>query len=174
MWLLDMWFNINNYIIFINALKRRTPSKNFNEKKQNINCHATARKQINNQTTNKNVTMINAIDEVFSVHRRFVLKIALKIDDRKKNENFIAVAANEANETNEKINKWDYCYKRNNKKNKNKTIIVDDETIINKKNVAIAKLKYLTKIFSTTLMIIIFNSWNWFFENFEVMMFEFR
>ena len=57
--------------------------------------------------------MINAIDKVFSVHRRFILKIALKIDDREKNENFID--ANEANETNE-----------TNEKKVNKTIVIDE------------------------------------------------
>ena len=40
---------------------------------------------------------------------------------------------------------------------KNKAIIVDDEAV-NEKNIAIAKFEYLTKIFSTILMIIIFNS----------------
>ena len=68
----------------------------------------------------------------------------------RKNENF--TAANEADETNEK---------------KTNEITAIDETIkekkINKttadeKGVAIAKSKYLTKIFSTTLVIIIFNS----------------
>ena len=136
-------------MILINVLKRRTPSKNFSEKKKNINCHATKRKKINDQTTNENVTIVNAADETFDVHRRFILKIALKMSDRK-NENF--TAANEADETNEK---------------KTNEITAIDETIkekkINKttadeKGVAIAKSKYLTKIFSTTLVIIIFNS----------------
>ena len=56
--------------------------------------------------------MINATNENFVMHRRLMLTIAMKIDDRKKNENFIAAAidktnkANEANEANEeKINK---------------------------------------------------------------------
>ena len=100
-------------MILINVLKRKTSSKNFNEKK-NINCHATTKKQINDQTTNEKVTMINAIDEIFNMHRRLILTIALKIDDRnKKNKNFIAVVIDEANETNEK---------------KVNTIIVIDET----------------------------------------------
>ena len=87
--------------------------------------------------------MINVTSENFVVHRRFILKIALKIDDREKNENFIVVdEASEANKTNEKeINK----------------VIVINETI-NEKDVAIAKFEYLTKTFSTILMIMTFNS----------------
>ena len=79
-------------------MRRKTSSKNFSEKK-NINCHATKRKKVNNQTANENVAIVNAIDEIFDVHRRFIL-----IDE--KNENFTAaVAANEADKTNEKKNK---------------------------------------------------------------------
>ena len=64
------------------------------------------KKKISNQTTNKNITIVNAADEVFDIHRRFVLTIAIKIDDRKKNENFTAAVANETSETNEeKVNK---------------------------------------------------------------------
>ena len=83
------------------------------------------------------------------MHRRFILKIALKVSDRK-NENFIA--ADEAGETNEKKT--------------NEIIAIDEaikekevnKTIVNEEDVAIAKSEYLTKISSTTLMIIVFNS----------------
>ena len=132
-------------------------------KKKNINCHATKKRKISDQTTSENVAIVNAADEAFDVHRRFILKIALKINDRK-SENF--TAADEAGETNEKKT--------------NKTTAIDEaikekevnKATVDEKNVAIAKSKYLTKIFSTTLVIIIFNSWNWLFENFnaEVMM----
>ena len=125
-----------------------------------VNCYVTKRKKaINDQTKNEKLTIINAASENFVMHRRLILKIALKINDRE-NENFIVVVANEANETNEKeMNKIivnDEAAKE--KKEKiNKTIIVNDEAI-NEKNVTIAKSEYLTKIFSTTLMIIVFNS----------------
>ena len=110
------------------------------------------KKAINDQTENENenLTMINATNENFVMHRRLMLTIVIKIDDREKDENFTV-----ANETNEKkVNKTiviDEAAK------KNKTIIVDDETI-NEKDVAIVKSKYLTKVFSTTLIIIVFNS----------------
>ena len=40
--LFDMWFNINNFITLINALKRKATKKYFNEKK--INCQETKKK----------------------------------------------------------------------------------------------------------------------------------
>ena len=40
--------------------------------------------------------MINAAGEAFSVHRRFILKIALKVGDRKGGEDFTAAAIGEA------------------------------------------------------------------------------
>ena len=68
----------------------------------------------------------------------------------RKNENF--TAADETSETNEKKT--------------NETTAIDEaikekkvnKAIADEKDVAIAKSRYLTKIFSTTLMIIIFNS----------------
>ena len=118
---------------------------------------AKRRKAINDQTKNENenLTMINAKNEDFVIHRRLMLTIAMKIDDRKKNENFIV--ADEADEANEKkVNETIVIDEV--AKEINKTIIVDDEVVINEEDVAIAKSKYLTKIFSTTLMIIVFNS----------------
>ena len=93
--------------------------------------------------------MINAVDENFVMHRRFVLTVALKIGDR--NENFTTAAigeADEASETNEK----------NEKKVDEATAI--DEAIKEKKEkeIVINQNRYLTKIFSTALVIMIFNS----------------
>ena len=81
--------------------------------------------------------MINAKNKNFVIHRRLILTIVIKIDDRK-NENFIIVnKTNDANET----------------KKKNEIIVIDEATkkIINQN-------RYLTKTFSTTLIIMIFNS----------------
>ena len=120
----------------------------------------TKRKEtINAQTENEDLTIINATNENFVMHCCLILTIALKINDRnEKNKNFTAVnEANEANETNENETiTIDEAAKR--EKEINKAIIVDDEAVNDEKNVAIAKSKYLTKVFSTTLIIIIFNS----------------
>ena len=128
-------------------------------KKKNINCHAAKRRKVSDQTASENVTIVNATDEAFGVHRRFILKVALKMSDRK-SENF--TAAGEADEANEKKT--------------NETTVIDEaveeeevnKTTADEEDVAIAKSEYLTKAFSTILVIIIFNSWNWFFENFNV------
>ena len=106
-----------------------------------VNCHVTKKRKINNQTTSESVTIINAANENFVMHRRLMLTIVIKIDDRKESENFIA--ADEAKKANEKkINK----------------VTVMNEAAEKKENVAIAKFEYLTKTFSTTLIIMIFNS----------------
>ena len=147
----------------VNVLKRKAPSKNFSEEKKNTNCHAAKRRKANDQTTSRNVAIVNAVDEVFDMHRRFVLKIALKVDDRK-DENFTAAVAdeadeaNEANEANEKeIDETTVIDEAVKEEKVNKATTVDDEAV-NEEDVAIAKSKYLTKIFSTVLVIIIFNS----------------
>ena len=98
-------------MILINILRRKTPSKNFNEKKEKhqLSCDE---KKINNQTASENVTIVNVVDEVFDVHRRFIL-----IDE--KNENFtVAAATNEANETSEKKMKLLSLTKQQKKRNK--------------------------------------------------------
>ena len=51
------------------------------------------------------------------MHRRLMLTIVIKIDDRKKNENFVIVAIDETNKTNE-----------TNEKEINKTIAIDEAT----------------------------------------------
>ena len=61
--------------------------------------------------------MINAASENFVVHRRFVLTIVMKIDDRKKDENFIAAAIDETSETN-----------KTNEKEINKIIVMNETT----------------------------------------------
>ena len=109
------------------------------------------KKAANVQTEGEDVAMINAADENCSIHRRFVLKIALKIDDREEDENFTAAdEADEADEANEK--EVDEAAAINEAAEKEK------EILINEKNVAIAKSEYLTKVFSTALVIIAFNS----------------
>ena len=95
------------------------------------------------------------------MHRRLILTIVIKIDDRnEKNENFIVV--DEIDETNEKNKKKQMklllLTKQQKKEKKiNKATIVNDEAI-NEKDVAIVKSRYLTKTFLTTLIIIVFNS----------------
>ena len=112
--LFDICNDIDNFVILINVLKRKASSENFSEKKKKkINCHVTKKKTINDQTKNENVTMINAVDENFVMHRCLMLTIVMKIDDRKKNENFII--ASETNETNE-----------TNKKEINETTVIDE------------------------------------------------
>ena len=71
------------------------------------------------------------------------------MNDRK-NENFIA--ADEADETNEKKTNEITVIDEAIKEKEVSKIIVDE------KGVTIAKLEYLTKIFSTILVIIVFNS----------------
>ena len=73
------------------------------------------KKKINDQTTNENVAIINATNEIFNIHRRFVLKVALKVDDREKDENFTAVVIDEASEADE-----------TNEKKVNKTVVIDE------------------------------------------------
>ena len=85
--------------------------------------------------------MINAINENFVMHRRFVLTIALKIDNRnKKDKNITVVVIDETNETSE-----------TNEKKKNKVIAIDETAKkikkINKKQYLI--INFLTKIFNS-------------------------
>ena len=128
-------------------------------KESKVSCHTTNnKKKINVQTKEKGLTMINATSGDFVMHRRLMLKIALKINDRK-NENF--TVAGEADETNEeKINEVIAIDETAEKEEEkvNKTITADDEAINGGKDVTIAKSKYLTKVFSTTLVIMVFNS----------------
>ena len=96
--------------------------------------------------------MINAESEDFVMHRRLMLTVAMKIGDREENENF--TAADEAGE--EKVNEI--------------TVIDEAAEEEEKKEVIVNQNRYLTKAFSTALVIIAFNSWSWLFENSEVMM----
>ena len=78
--------------------RARTSAK----KKKNTNCHATARRQVNDQAANEDVAMTNAANEDFAMHRRLMLAVAMKIDDREKGENITAVdEAGEADEEEE-------------------------------------------------------------------------
>ena len=45
-------------------------------------------KKVNCQTNDEDITIVNAINENFVVHRRLLLTIVIKIIDRKKNEDF--------------------------------------------------------------------------------------
>ena len=84
--------------------------------------------------------MINAESENFVMHRRLMLTVVMKIDNRKKNENF--TAAGEAGE----------------KKISEITAIDEAAEKEKKEKVIVSQNRYLTKIFSTALVIIAFNS----------------
>ena len=91
------------------------------------------------------------------MHRRLMLTVAMKIDDRKENENFIAVdEANEANETNEtkktneeKVNDIRKCLK--------KTFILIVSLIFMTSNLTLNSRDCLTKILLTIVTIVVFN-----------------
>ena len=81
--------------------------------------------------------MINAINENFVMHRRLMLTIVMKIDDRKKDENFIVASeANETNETNEKkINETTTIDEATEeKKSNNELKLIFDENLFNNFN----------------------------------------
>ena len=57
-------------------------------------------KKINCYANDESLTIVNAINEDFDMYRRLLLIVVMKVDEREKDENFIA-----DNATKEKVNK---------------------------------------------------------------------
>ena len=84
-------------IFFNQCFKCCKTHENFNEndeknveKENEEKNHEKSYKKIDVQTKSENITIINAINENFDMHRCLLLTIVIKIDEREKNENFTA------------------------------------------------------------------------------------
>ena len=54
-------------------------------------------KEINCYTNDESLTIVNTINKNFDMHRRLILTIVIKIDERKKNKNLIVDNATKKN-----------------------------------------------------------------------------
>ena len=97
--------------------------------------------------------MINAADGDFSMYRRFVLAVAMKVDDREKSENLTAAGGAGEKEVNEVTAMSEAV-----EEEEVDRATTDDEIVVSEGGVAIAKPEYLAKASSTALMIIAFSS----------------
>ena len=127
------------------------------------NCHATEKRQLNDQAKNGGggLAMINAENGDFVMHRRFVLTVALKVDDRGGGgEDFTAAAIGEAGGAGgtggaekaggEEVSDIPKCLK--------KAFILAVSLTFMTSNLALNSRDCLTKALSTAVAIVAFNS----------------
>ena len=104
--------------------------------------------------------MTNAAGGDFSIHRRFVLEVALEVGDREEGEDFTAAGgAGEANEAGGGgVGEATAIGEAAGEEEVDRATTADGGVVVGEEGVAIAKPEYLANASSTALVIIAFNS----------------